>query len=96
MKLKQPSPGPKVSHDGNFTRTILESHGKVMGFLSSFKKSWKTDISRQKSWKSHEILPQTISSVHDMWLWQSSSSSFWVIMVAAVRGFFSFMIKVYF
>ena len=38
-----------------------------------FKKSWKTDISRQKSWKSHEILPQTISFVHDMWLWQSSS-----------------------
>ena len=32
--------------------TILESHGKVMDFLSFFKKSWKTDISR----KSHGIL----------------------------------------
>ena len=32
--------------------TILESHG----FLSFFKKSWQTDISRKKSWKSYGIL----------------------------------------
>ena len=29
---------------------------KNRGFLSFFKKSWKTDISRKKSWKSHGIL----------------------------------------
>ena len=35
--------------------TILESHRKVMDFCL-FKKSWKTDISREKSLKSHGIL----------------------------------------
>ena len=36
--------------------TILESHGKVMDFSLFPKKSWKTDISRKRLWKSHGIL----------------------------------------
>ena len=50
-------------------KTIMENQWKSHGFLSFFEKSWKTDISRRKSWN----FAQTISSMHDIWLWQSSS-----------------------
>ena len=36
-----------------------------MDFLYFYKKSWTTDISRKKSWN----LAETISSMHNMWLW---------------------------
>ena len=58
--------------------TVMENPGignhpgkswKSHGFLSFSKKSWKTAISRKKSWN----FAETISFMHDIRLWQSSS-----------------------
>ena len=52
--------------------TILESHGKGMDFCL-FQEAMENLFFREKvlekSWK----LAETVSSVHDIWLWHSSS-----------------------